>query len=141
MRRWSTSLTHARSDVFHESDVHTNVMYTFVHTQPERGMDYQRFEWDDAKAESNLRKHGITFDQATEVFSDPFALTIQDRIEHGEQRWQTLGETSDTLTLLLVAHTLYDDDLGIEVIRIISARRADRQERKIYHGHRQKNLV
>ena len=104
-------------------------------------MDYQRFEWDDAKAESNLRKHGITFDQATEVFSDPFALTIQDRIEHGEQRWQTLGETSDTLTLLLVAHTLYDDDLGIEVVRIISARRADRQERKIYHGHRQKNLV
>ena len=58
MRRWSTSLTHARSEVFHESDVHTNVMYTFVHTQPERGMDYQRFEWDDAKAESNLRKTG-----------------------------------------------------------------------------------
>ena len=93
------------------------------------------------KQKATCEKHGITFDQATEVFSDPFALTIQDRIEHGEQRWQTLGETPDTLTLLLVAHTLYDDDLGIEVIRIISARRADRQERKIYHGHRQKNLV
>ena len=102
-------------------------------------VDYQHFEWDDVKAASNFRKHGVSFELAAEVFSDPFALTRQDRIENGELRWQTIGATSEALTLLLVAHTVYDDDLGVEIIRIISARPADRQERKLYHGNRQKN--
>jgi uncharacterized protein len=45
-----------------------------------------RFEWDPAKAASNLRKHGVSFDTAMRSFADPFAFTEQDRIEGGEQR-------------------------------------------------------
>jgi uncharacterized DUF497 family protein len=48
----------------------------------------QKFEWDDNKAASNLRKHGISFQTAARVFTDPFLLTEQDRIENGEYRWQ-----------------------------------------------------
>jgi uncharacterized DUF497 family protein len=90
-----------------------------------------RFEWDDAKAKQNLRKHGVAFDDAIVVFSDPYALTTQDRIEGGEQRWQTLGTVGGYL-VLLVAHTVSDADDGTEIIRIISARAADRKERKRY---------
>ena len=50
-----------------------------------------RFEWDEAKAENNRRKHGIDFDDAAEVFYDPHALCEQDRVVDGEARWQTIG--------------------------------------------------
>ncbi|WP_455480082.1 BrnT family toxin [Bartonella sp. B23] len=90
-----------------------------------------RFEWDKVKAESNLRKHRVSFEIATRIFSDPFAVVQQDRIENGEYRWQTLGLVEGHL-LLLVAHTIYDDKDGVEVIRIISARRANLKERKRY---------
>lgn len=90
-----------------------------------------RFEWDPAKAESNLRKHHISFETATRIFADPFAVVKQDRIENGECRWQTLGLV-DGYLLLLVAHTIRDDEDGTEVIRIISARRAEPKERKRY---------
>lgn len=93
----------------------------------------QRFTWDPAKAASNLRKHGISFEEAVCVFADPMAVTRQDRVENGEQRWQTIGAVGG-FTLLLVAHTLWDDEAGIEVVRIISARRADRKERRIYEN-------
>lgn len=93
-----------------------------------------RFEWDLAKAAINLRKHAISFDIALRVFADPFALTEQIRIEDGEQRWQTLGIVEGYL-LLVVAHTVRDDKEDgqpIEIIRIISARAADRKERRRY---------
>ena len=93
-----------------------------------------RFEWDPAKAAGNLRKHGVSFEIALRVFADPFALTVQDRIEGGEQRWQTLGMVAGHV-LLLVAHTIRDEDEDgqpIEIIRIISARAADRSERRRY---------
>jgi len=93
-----------------------------------------RFEWDLAKAAINLRKHAISFDIALRVFADPFALTEQVRIEGGEQRWQTLGIVEGHL-LLAVAHTVRDDEEDgqpIEIIRIISARAADRKERRGY---------
>jgi len=92
------------------------------------------FEWDEQKAEINLRKHGIRFEDAARVFDDPLAVTDQDRIENGEQRWQTVG-MADGYLLLLVAHTVRFEDDGIEVVRIISARRVDRAERRRYeHG-------
>ena len=94
-----------------------------------------RFEWDKAKAESNLRKHGISFEIATRVFADLFALVKQDRIENGEHRWQTLGLV-DGYLLILVAHTVRVDVDGTEVIRIISARRAEPKERKHYEQER-----
>ncbi|WP_375707697.1 BrnT family toxin [Bartonella sp. AA1HLJMS] len=90
-----------------------------------------RFEWDEAKAKSNIRKHRVSFEIAARVFADPFAMVKQDRIENGEYRWQTLGLV-DGFLLLLVAHTVHDDKDGIEVIRIISARRANSKERKRY---------
>jgi len=90
-----------------------------------------RFEWDSVKAESNFRKHRVSFETATRVFADPFAVVEQDRIENGERRWQTLGIV-DGYLLLLVAHTVQNAEDGIEVIRIISARRAEPKERKRY---------
>ncbi len=92
------------------------------------------FEWDDKKAASNHRKHGVHFEDAARAFDDPFAISEQDRIENGEQRWQTIGITGGCL-LLLVAHTVRDEYEGIEIVRIISARRVDRKERRRYeHG-------
>ena len=73
----------------------------------------------------------MNFETAARVFADPFALMEQDRIEKGELRWQTLGRVEGHL-LLLVAHTVHDDEDGIETIRLISARRADPKERKRY---------
>lgn len=90
-----------------------------------------RFEWDPAKAQANLKKHHVSFEIATRVFTDPFAVVAQDRIENGEHRWQTLGIV-DGYLLLLVAHTVRDDEDDTEVIRIISARRADPKDKKRY---------
>ena len=87
-----------------------------------------RFEWNDANAARHFKKHGVSFEVAARVFADPFALMVQDRIENGEQRWQTIGRVDGHL-LLLVAHTVSEDD-DTEVIGIISARKADPKERK-----------
>jgi uncharacterized DUF497 family protein len=75
----------------------------------------------------------VSFETAIRAFADPFALTHQDRIEGSEQRWQTLGVV-DGFVLLLVAHTIRDDkaEEPVEIIRIISARQADRNERRRY---------
>ncbi len=90
-----------------------------------------RFEWDTAKAKANLKKHRVSFETAARVFADPFAVTTQDRIEDDEYRWQTVGLV-DGVVLLLVAHTHREGEDGNEVIRIISARRADPKERRSY---------
>ena len=87
-----------------------------------------RFEWGPAKAAANLRKHGVSFETATRVFSDPYALLEQDRIEAGEARWQAIGMVEGEV-MLMVAHTAVEDSGG-EVIRIISARRASREDRR-----------
>ena len=93
----------------------------------------QFFEWDEEKAQKNLRKHGVRFEAATKVFDDPLAVSTQDRVVNGECRWQTVG-TVEGCTLLVVAHTVRDTD-DINIIRIISARRAEPKERRRYeHG-------
>jgi hypothetical protein len=89
-----------------------------------------RFEWDAAKAAGNKRKHGISFETAALVFTDPYALVEQDRIENFEERWLTIGVVENFL-MLTVVHVVYEHD-HIETIRIISARRADRNERRRY---------
>jgi uncharacterized DUF497 family protein len=94
------------------------------------------FEWDDAKAESNRRKHGITFKVAEQVFADPDALLEEDRVVDGEVRWQAIGAVAGIL-LLMVAHTVEAYGEADELIRIISARRADGRERKRYEKARQ----
>ena len=65
------------------------------------------------------------------MFNDPLHLTRQDRIENGEQRWQTIGLVGNVV-LILVAHTWHDTEDGSDHIRIISARRATTLERKMY---------
>jgi uncharacterized DUF497 family protein len=89
-----------------------------------------RFEWDSAKAAANRCKHGVSFETASRVFADPYALYEQDRIVDTESRWQAIGIV-DGLLMLMVAHTTHERD-SVEVIRIISARRANRKERRRY---------
>ena len=97
-------------------------------------MESIRFEWDATKNLSSRRKHGVSFEDACQVFRDPLCVSVQDRIEAGELRWQTLGLV-EGLLLLTVAHTVreeLEDGTWVEVIRIISARRATRKERRRY---------
>ena len=99
-----------------------------------------RFEWDLAKARTNQRKHGVSFEEALNVFDDPRALVEQDRTddETGELRWRALGLV-EGMVLLLVAHTVREEDQD-EVIRLISARRATRMERHRYEQTRAQNV-
>ena len=85
------------------------------------------FEWDEAKAEANERKHGGDFTEAMTVFADPLSLTGYDP-DHSEDehRYLTMGLSTEG-RLLIVSHT----DRG-EIARIISAREANRRERKDY---------
>jgi uncharacterized protein len=96
-------------------------------------------EWDDTKAASNARKHGVQFEDAMLVFDDPHALVEQDRFESGEPRWRTLGLPGG-IVLLLVAHTVRDER-GDEIIRIIPARKATRKERKRYDENRKEECL
>jgi uncharacterized protein len=88
------------------------------------------FSWDERKAASNLKKHGVSFDEAATVFADPLALAIDDALE--PERTLLLG-MSGRQRLLLVVHLELDDS----TIRIISARRATSHERRRYEeeGH------
>jgi uncharacterized DUF497 family protein len=93
-----------------------------------------KFLWDESKDSLNRQKHRVSFSTAQLVFDDPFHISRQDRIEGGEQRWQTIGLVHGVV-LLLVAHTCIEAD-GEETVRIISARKADKTERRIYaEGH------
>jgi uncharacterized DUF497 family protein len=86
-----------------------------------------RFEWDPRKAAANLRKHAVSFEEATTALRDHLALTGRDP-DHsvGEARYVTFGVSSQG-RLLVVAHTEHGG-----LIRIISARTATRSERNIY---------
>jgi uncharacterized DUF497 family protein len=86
-----------------------------------------KIEWDPGKAKSNLRKHGVSFEEASTALSDPMAATGADP-DHSstEDRFVTFG-ISETGRLLVIAHTGEGD-----TIRIISARRASKGERELY---------
>jgi uncharacterized protein len=86
------------------------------------------FEWDDVKAKDNLRRHGVSFEQARDVFKDPFAMDlIDDRNDYGrEHRYVTIGMVDGRL--LFVSYTMRQ-----ERIRIISARGAEPYEQRRYH--------
>jgi hypothetical protein len=101
--------------------------YTCVTTE----LELRLIQWDEAKNRSNQLKHGVSFEAAALVFEDPLHVSRQERIERGESRWQTIGMVGDGV-LLLVAHTWREDDHGEEHIRIVSARRATKLERRIY---------
>jgi len=84
-----------------------------------------RFTWDPRKAAVNLRKHGISFEEAASVFADPLALVVEDAVDPGRA---VLIGVSDRGRVLLSVYTEVDDD----TIRIISARRATSHERRHY---------
>lgn len=87
------------------------------------------FEWDARKAASNLAKHGVSFDEAATVFGDPLAGTILDPRQFADEpRFVTIG-LSTGQRLIVAAHADSDD-----TIRIISARRATRSERRRYEA-------
>jgi len=86
-----------------------------------------RYEWDKAKAASNLRKHGIRFADAVTTLEDDYALTVEDDSAEGEMRFVTIG-MNDALHLLVVVWT----ERVCDLIRIISARKATAHERKTY---------
>ncbi len=91
-----------------------------------------KFEWDTNKEKINIREHGITFEQASYVFADPFALNkYDDEHSEDEDRWILLGKSLSE-AVLVVVHTFRDDD-GTESVRIISARRATKKEKQAYH--------
>jgi len=93
-----------------------------------------RFEWDEAKNLANQRKHGIRFEDATQVFKDPLHLLVEDREVDGERRWHAFGMTMDAVVLAVVHTTSEErqDGSWLEVVRIISARQASRKEKKVY---------
>jgi hypothetical protein len=96
-------------------------------------MSYLQFEWDPNKAESNIRKHGITFIEAESVFSDECARVIPDPdSSYGEERFIIMG-LSEKHNTLVVCHCYRGGD---ERIRIISARKAEKRERKQYEEFR-----
>ena len=91
-----------------------------------------KFEWDEQKNQSNIEKHGIAFVTATIVFDDPNRIEYYD-MEHSsyeEDRYITIGMVGDFVSILTVVYTDRK-----EVIRIISARRATKEEEKAYYDH------
>ena len=95
-------------------------------------MPMDGIEWDDEKARLNFQKHGVSFETAQYVFSDPERLWRLDRSENntaGEERWQSLGKVGRVLFVVYVEHG--------ENKRIISARLADKNDRRSYNGYYQ----
>ena len=86
-----------------------------------------KYEWDPAKAASNRNKHGVDFADAVGVFEDELAITIEDQDAEAERRFITIG-MDFTLKILVVVYASRVAD----VIRIISARKAAKQERQTY---------
>jgi uncharacterized DUF497 family protein len=98
-----------------------------------------RYEWDERKNRANQRKHGgISFELAALVFDDENCLLGLDRVdENGEPRWHALGAVSieeSISAVLLVVHVYRENRDGEEIIRIISARQADKHELRRYHA-------
>jgi uncharacterized DUF497 family protein len=87
-----------------------------------------RFQYDPAKAATNLKKHKVSFADAEGVLQDPLALTLEDPDSQGERRFVTLG-LGNAGELLVVVYTERGDQY-----RLVSARRATRRERKRYEG-------
>lgn len=86
-----------------------------------------RFEWDAGKCDANLSKHGFDFEDAREVFAGLTLTVKDDRFEYDEHRFTTLGMVKDIV--VVIAHTETDEE-----IRVISMRKATRNEQETYFG-------
>lgn len=101
-------------------------------TKYERSELRYTFEWDPIKAKENRRKHGISFERAVEVVLDPLAVSLFDEAHsEAEERWITIGRDSQGRLLVLV-HTFEEISDQECRMRVISARKATRQEARDY---------
>ncbi len=95
-----------------------------------------RYEWDERKNRENSRKHGISFELSTLVFEDERCLVSPDRVDDtGEWRWWAVGAArikGEPAALLLVVHSYRESKDGEEIIRIISARKAEKRDVRRY---------
>ena len=89
-----------------------------------------QFEWDEEKNQTNYLKHGIYFEEAMEIFKGDCLSRIDNRMEYGETREITIGQLKKNIVIVVV-HT---DRYG--VVRIISARKANKNERRVYYEYR-----
>jgi hypothetical protein len=89
-----------------------------------------RFEWSDDKNEANIRKHGLSFENASRVFDDPLHRTVFQGYEDNEERWETIGLLDGLVVIIVISTPRWS--AGGEVTRIISARRASKRERRGY---------
>jgi uncharacterized DUF497 family protein len=97
-------------------------------------MEERRIVWDEAKNDENKRKHGISFETARFIFADPERLLRFDRSKgntSGEDRWQSLGMAEG---IVFVVYTERETE-GMNETRLITARLADKAERRTYHGY------
>ena len=99
-------------------------------------VEYYGFEWDSEKNEKNKEKHKISFETAVHIFDDPFLIEDYDAAHSSaeEDRYQYIGMTGEILLLFVIA-----TDRG-EKMRIISARKADRDEERMYNEQNAQNL-
>lgn len=88
-----------------------------------------KFEWDEQKRQTNIRKHGLDFEDAKEVFYGPMLVKLDTRTDYGEDRWIGIGMTKNRV--VVVVYLEYDH----ETIRIISLRKALNYEQKQYQQH------
>jgi len=95
-----------------------------------------RFVWDEAKNKINKQKHKLSFELAQKIFDDPGTLTWEDKRfeDYEEERWISLG-CINKIIVAVVVHTYKGEEDEQEIIRIISARKATKQEQKIYFKH------
>lgn len=94
----------------------------------------RQFQWDDTKNLENIRKHGISFAEAVEIFDGPVFTAVDERFEYNEMREVSVGFLGG-MVLLNVAHT---DSAGIT--RIISARRATKKERTLFYAYLERTI-
>lgn len=91
-----------------------------------------KFTWDKEKSRTNIRDHGVPFEIAELAFDDPHYIQTFDRtMDYGEERLHLIGKV-ENIALLLVVHTWKEETDGQIYVRIISARAADRKEKRIY---------
>src|SRR5438270_300256 len=95
-----------------------------------------RYEWDERKNRLNQKRHGISFEIAALAFEDQYCLVRPDHVDAtGEQRWHAIGAARlslDAAVVLFVVHVYREESDGEEIIRIISARRADKDDFRRY---------
>jgi uncharacterized DUF497 family protein len=91
-----------------------------------------KIEWDEKKNKDNIKKHGVSFEEAEELFDDPLCISILDkRFDYSEERWISLGSTVKG-RIIVMGYAYYLTENSEERIRIIMARKAARKEREQY---------